>query len=394
MRKLDGIYIKVKQAALKPENKKKIKIGGIVLLIFSLAFGSFFILRDPKKIAADVESGDPYFLIVQGAPEKGSQTWWEWVVVNPTNSNITVTEVRVADNSGFDWGWTADNTNGWPTYGWTDGGAAGYYWSGAGETVAAHSAKVFRSRPKQNSRKSNDPCTMDWDVTVTGYSISTRQTTVVGQDRGSWGGIFYNKPNDTSEQTEGGTYPNGLYAYLDEDSGSQPLEAGTEYTFYVNIHEWADKAIAAGGDLTITVPKEFTSVSVVDKDAFTSSNVSGGGASDWTITGIDAGQIKNDVIHFSFNATTPSSYTTKSNWEFDTRFDGTGGKGEEVHYIIEADVLVQAVAVPNITIDTTGTQISSIDIPSTENYVGGAFTFVRDTGSTNVTQIVISETGC
>ncbi len=48
---------------------------------------------------------------------------------------------------------------------------------------------------------------------------------------------------------------------------------------------------------------------------------------------------------------------------------------------------------PNITVDTTGTQVSTMDIPSTENYVGGAFTFVRNTGSTNVTQIVISETG-
>lgn len=46
-----------------------------------------------------------------------------------------------------------------------------------------------------------------------------------------------------------------------------------------------------------------------------------------------------------------------------------------------------------ITAGTTGTQTASMDIPSTDQYVGGAFTLVRDSGSANVTQIIITETG-
>ncbi len=46
-----------------------------------------------------------------------------------------------------------------------------------------------------------------------------------------------------------------------------------------------------------------------------------------------------------------------------------------------------------ITVSTTGTQTASMNIPSTNNYIGGPFTFVRDTGIIDVTQIVITETG-
>lgn len=46
-----------------------------------------------------------------------------------------------------------------------------------------------------------------------------------------------------------------------------------------------------------------------------------------------------------------------------------------------------------ITVGTTGTQVAAMNIPSTNNYVGGAFTFVRDSGSADVTSITIAETG-
>jgi len=46
-----------------------------------------------------------------------------------------------------------------------------------------------------------------------------------------------------------------------------------------------------------------------------------------------------------------------------------------------------------VTVSTTGSQTSTINIPSTNNYVGGAFTFVRNAGSANVTQIIVTETG-
>jgi len=170
----------------------------------------------------------------------------------------------------------------------------------------------------------------------------TQQIDITVADLTSWGGIFYNKPGDTTEQTEAGTYANGLYAYLDEDNDGDPLTPGTAYTFYVNVHEWQGNAIASGGTLNITIPKQFTSVSLVDKADFYDAAVSGGGASDWTITGTNDSAISNAVDHLSFSATTPTEYFTNTNWEFDTRFTGTGGGGETVRYIVEAVVLVQA----------------------------------------------------
>ncbi len=54
---------------------------------------------------------------------------------------------------------------------------------------------------------------------------------------------------------------------------------------------------------------------------------------------------------------------------------------------------VEAAVAGVITVGATGTQTASMNIPSTNNYVGGAFTFVRNTGSANVTQIIVTDTG-
>lgn len=48
---------------------------------------------------------------------------------------------------------------------------------------------------------------------------------------------------------------------------------------------------------------------------------------------------------------------------------------------------------PTVTVGSTGSQIENMLIPSSDNYVGGAFTFTRNTGTCDVTQIVITETG-
>lgn len=47
----------------------------------------------------------------------------------------------------------------------------------------------------------------------------------------------------------------------------------------------------------------------------------------------------------------------------------------------------------DITVGTTGAQTANINIPSSNQYVGGSFTFIRDSGSANITQIIISDTG-
>jgi len=46
----------------------------------------------------------------------------------------------------------------------------------------------------------------------------------------------------------------------------------------------------------------------------------------------------------------------------------------------------------SLTVSTTGTQTTNMDIPSSDNYVGGAFTFVSG-GSQTVSEIIISDTG-
>ncbi|MFA6183476.1 MAG: hypothetical protein WC682_00045 [Parcubacteria group bacterium] len=48
---------------------------------------------------------------------------------------------------------------------------------------------------------------------------------------------------------------------------------------------------------------------------------------------------------------------------------------------------------PSITVDTTGTQTATMNIPSSNQSVGGAFTMIRNSGSANVTGITITETG-
>ncbi|MFZ2153813.1 MAG: hypothetical protein WAV16_01135, partial [Candidatus Moraniibacteriota bacterium] len=48
---------------------------------------------------------------------------------------------------------------------------------------------------------------------------------------------------------------------------------------------------------------------------------------------------------------------------------------------------------PSITVGTTGTQTATMNIPSTNQYVGGAFTMIRNSGSANVTNVTITETG-
>ena len=48
---------------------------------------------------------------------------------------------------------------------------------------------------------------------------------------------------------------------------------------------------------------------------------------------------------------------------------------------------------PTMTVGTTGSQTATMNIPSTNNYVGGAFTFVTDINTATTTQIIITDTG-
>lgn len=48
---------------------------------------------------------------------------------------------------------------------------------------------------------------------------------------------------------------------------------------------------------------------------------------------------------------------------------------------------------PSISVSTTGTQTATMNIPSTNQFVGGAFTMIRNSSSANVTGITLTETG-
>jgi len=56
-------------------------------------------------------------------------------------------------------------------------------------------------------------------------------------------------------------------------------------------------------------------------------------------------------------------------------------------------VTLEIRAAQNITVGATGTQVSSVIQGSTANYTGGAFTFVRDVGTANITSIKIHDVG-
>lgn len=56
-------------------------------------------------------------------------------------------------------------------------------------------------------------------------------------------------------------------------------------------------------------------------------------------------------------------------------------------------IVLEIKAAPVITASATGTATASMTIPSTSNYTGGAFAFVRDIGTVNITSIKITDIG-
>ncbi|HET9850235.1 MAG TPA: hypothetical protein VFP35_01240 [Candidatus Saccharimonadales bacterium] len=58
-----------------------------------------------------------------------------------------------------------------------------------------------------------------------------------------------------------------------------------------------------------------------------------------------------------------------------------------------ASIVIEILASPAITAGTFGTHVASLTIGTTGNYVGGAFTFVRDVGSANITSIKVHNSG-
>ncbi len=92
-----------------------------------------------------------------------------------------------------------------------------------------------------------------------------------------------------------------------------------------------------------------------------------------------------------FSIKKESLTNTSYNWKIQYKAE-SGATGRDAG-IKNMRISVIQLNQPYITVGITGTQTSNIEAPSTNNYVGGAFTFVRNTGSANITQIVINEEG-
>ena len=70
----------------------------------------------------------------------------------------------------------------------------------------------------------------------------------------------------------------------------------------------------------------------------------------------------------------------------------SGGGAATTAYVDSVRITI-TYTLPIMTVGTTGTQTSTMNIGSTNNYVGGAFTFATDINTATVTQVIITDTG-
>lgn len=97
------------------------------------------------------------------------------------------------------------------------------------------------------------------------------------------------------------------------------------------------------------------------------------------------------VVSGTFNA---SAISNPANVEIEVLTTSNSGSPSKRNSVQIDDIQWTVNIVdPNITAGASGTQASSLYFTSSGNFIGGAFTFVRDRGSANITQITISETG-
>ncbi|UCF20688.1 MAG: metallophosphoesterase [Gemmatimonadota bacterium] len=76
--------------------------------------------------------------------------------------------------------------------------------------------------------------------------------------------------------------------------------------------------------------------------------------------------------------------------------DGAGGvitESDETNNCTAQVPFSVTASTGSVTVAATGAQIPTLDIPASGEYVGGAFTFVRDNGSAAIKQITFTETG-
>jgi hypothetical protein len=143
----------------------------------------------------------------------------------------------------------------------------------------------------------------------------------------------------------------------------------------VYLSGWHTVTIGGNGDATLYIEREEQSTPGTWVELWNSGSITV--AYTWT-------QINNLNVSTSFGT---GSYRIRIRMELNG--GASVGAGIDAYF----DNLNLDVIPPNITVGTTGTQVTSLQQSSTNEYVGGAFTFIRNSGSTSVTSITISETG-
>ena len=108
---------------------------------------------------------------------------------------------------------------------------------------------------------------------------------------------------------------------------------------------------------------------------------------EWSNTSINATNWTNVNNNISSYITSTGTYT------FEIYLNVKSGNNKSAEAGASIDNINLDVTPPSITISTTGTQVSSIQQNTLNAYIGGAFTFLRNTSSTSVTSITVSETG-
>ena len=90
-----------------------------------------------------------------------------------------------------------------------------------------------------------------------------------------------------------------------------------------------------------------------------------------------------------------SAITNQNNVEIEIVVTGAGGSGSARNsaQFDSIDWTVNLAVTNQITVGTSGTQNSSLLIPSNDQHIGGTFTFVRTNATADVTSITITETG-
>jgi uncharacterized delta-60 repeat protein len=222
-----------------------------------------------------------------------------------------------------------------------------------------------------------------------------------------------NSGSVTCSDTAGNTYT------VDEDV----TNAGEVRTVIISSHNVS--ALSGGGTITVTHPSvtaramsvaEFSGLAATStfdqKQSGTGNSASPSSGATPTTT------VANELLIGAIGAEGPlgDSFTKGTLWDAALARDGTTGQGAASNITINPEYWVVS-ATGNYTADGTitsrdwaaaiatykadpsiitagasGNQTASMAIPSSSQYVGGAFTFVRDSGTANINQIILSET--